>query len=122
MLAWLHQATASEKEHLEALLKHVTQQGRMSSPVYSHLKYILNVAMTQPPPPPICFVAYSNLVSVTKYHTDSTLVAYLSDRVWVTSHSKEVRGTGNSWRMWTNVIPVHLVQPHGLILCLLSFI
>ncbi|CAG12780.1 unnamed protein product, partial [Tetraodon nigroviridis] len=27
MLAWLHQATASEKEHLEALLKHVTQQG-----------------------------------------------------------------------------------------------
>uniref|UniRef100_A0A2K5Q3Y7 Conserved oligomeric Golgi complex subunit 6 n=1 Tax=Cebus imitator TaxID=2715852 RepID=A0A2K5Q3Y7_CEBIM len=27
MLAWLHQATASEKEHLEALLKHVTTQG-----------------------------------------------------------------------------------------------
>nr|XP_040137844.1 conserved oligomeric Golgi complex subunit 6 [Ictidomys tridecemlineatus] len=27
MLAWLHQATASEKEHLEALLKHVTAQG-----------------------------------------------------------------------------------------------
>nr|XP_060490209.1 conserved oligomeric Golgi complex subunit 6 [Panthera onca] len=27
MLAWLHQATASEKEHLEALLKHVTLQG-----------------------------------------------------------------------------------------------
>uniref|UniRef100_A0A673T1C4 Conserved oligomeric Golgi complex subunit 6 n=1 Tax=Suricata suricatta TaxID=37032 RepID=A0A673T1C4_SURSU len=27
MLAWLHQATASEKEHLEALLKHVTIQG-----------------------------------------------------------------------------------------------
>uniref|UniRef100_A0A4W3K231 Conserved oligomeric Golgi complex subunit 6 n=1 Tax=Callorhinchus milii TaxID=7868 RepID=A0A4W3K231_CALMI len=27
MLAWLHQATASEKEHLEALLKHVTMQG-----------------------------------------------------------------------------------------------
>ncbi|XP_012499272.1 PREDICTED: conserved oligomeric Golgi complex subunit 6 [Propithecus coquereli] len=26
MLAWLHQATASEKEHLEALLKHVTTQ------------------------------------------------------------------------------------------------
>uniref|UniRef100_A0A2K6FKC7 Conserved oligomeric Golgi complex subunit 6 n=1 Tax=Propithecus coquereli TaxID=379532 RepID=A0A2K6FKC7_PROCO len=30
MLAWLHQATASEKEHLEALLKHVTTQGRNS--------------------------------------------------------------------------------------------
>jgi hypothetical protein len=28
MLAWLHQATASEKEHLEALLKQVTTQGR----------------------------------------------------------------------------------------------
>eukprot|EP00064_Thunnus_orientalis_P000749 superscaffoldBa00000042_g750 len=27
MLAWLHQATASEKEHLEALLKQVTLQG-----------------------------------------------------------------------------------------------
>ncbi|KAM7110746.1 conserved oligomeric Golgi complex subunit 6 isoform 3-T3 [Molossus nigricans] len=27
MLAWLHQATASEKEHLEALLKRVTTQG-----------------------------------------------------------------------------------------------
>lgn len=27
MLAWLHQATASEKEHLEALLKQVTAQG-----------------------------------------------------------------------------------------------
>lgn len=27
MLAWLHQATASEKEHLEALLKQVTVQG-----------------------------------------------------------------------------------------------
>lgn len=27
MLAWLHQATASEKEHLEALLKQVTIQG-----------------------------------------------------------------------------------------------
>ncbi|KAK2881436.1 hypothetical protein Q8A67_018704 [Cirrhinus molitorella] len=27
MLAWLHQATASEKEHLEALLKNVTVQG-----------------------------------------------------------------------------------------------
>ncbi|XP_023377571.1 conserved oligomeric Golgi complex subunit 6 [Pteropus vampyrus] len=27
MLAWLHQATASEKEHLEALLKQVTSQG-----------------------------------------------------------------------------------------------
>ncbi|CAH2224999.1 conserved oligomeric Golgi complex subunit 6 [Pelobates cultripes] len=27
MLAWLHQATASEKEHLEALLKHVTIPG-----------------------------------------------------------------------------------------------
>ncbi|KAJ8256677.1 hypothetical protein COCON_G00188290 [Conger conger] len=27
MLAWLHQATASEKEHLEALLKQVTMQG-----------------------------------------------------------------------------------------------
>lgn len=27
MLAWLHQATASEKEHLEALLKLVTAQG-----------------------------------------------------------------------------------------------
>ncbi|KAF3825868.1 hypothetical protein GH733_006695 [Mirounga leonina] len=27
MLAWLHQATASEKEHLEALLKNVTIQG-----------------------------------------------------------------------------------------------
>ncbi|XP_048197415.1 conserved oligomeric Golgi complex subunit 6 isoform X2 [Perognathus longimembris pacificus] len=27
MLAWLHQATASEKEHLEALLKHVTAEG-----------------------------------------------------------------------------------------------
>lgn len=26
-MAWLHQATASEKEHLEALLKHVTTQG-----------------------------------------------------------------------------------------------
>lgn len=31
MLAWLHQATASEKEHLEALLKHVTQQGATTS-------------------------------------------------------------------------------------------
>lgn len=30
MLAWLHQATASEKEHLEALLKQVTLQGMMS--------------------------------------------------------------------------------------------
>lgn len=30
MLAWLHQATASEREHLEALLKHVTQQGATS--------------------------------------------------------------------------------------------
>lgn len=29
MLAWLHQATASEKEHLEALLKHVTAQGEL---------------------------------------------------------------------------------------------
>lgn len=27
MLAWLHQATASEKEHLEALLKNVNQCG-----------------------------------------------------------------------------------------------
>ncbi|KAK9411176.1 Conserved oligomeric Golgi complex subunit 6 [Crotalus adamanteus] len=27
MLAWLHQATASEKEHLEALLKHITTEG-----------------------------------------------------------------------------------------------
>lgn len=27
MLAWLHQATASEKEHLEAMLKLVTIQG-----------------------------------------------------------------------------------------------
>ncbi|XP_044300162.1 conserved oligomeric Golgi complex subunit 6 isoform X2 [Varanus komodoensis] len=27
MLAWLHQATASEKEHLEALLKHITAEG-----------------------------------------------------------------------------------------------
>ncbi|XP_028976179.2 conserved oligomeric Golgi complex subunit 6 isoform X1 [Esox lucius] len=27
MLAWLHQATASEKEHMEALLKHVTAPG-----------------------------------------------------------------------------------------------
>ncbi|TNN01163.1 hypothetical protein fugu_010545 [Takifugu bimaculatus] len=27
MLAWLHQATASEREHLEALLKHVTHHG-----------------------------------------------------------------------------------------------
>lgn len=27
MLAWLHQATASEREHLEALLKLVTRQG-----------------------------------------------------------------------------------------------
>lgn len=27
MLAWLHQATASEKEHLEALLKNVNQRG-----------------------------------------------------------------------------------------------
>lgn len=27
MLAWLHQATASEKEHLEALLKQVTLKG-----------------------------------------------------------------------------------------------
>ncbi|XP_060800153.1 conserved oligomeric Golgi complex subunit 6 isoform X2 [Neoarius graeffei] len=27
MLAWLHQTTASEKEHLEALLKHTTGQG-----------------------------------------------------------------------------------------------
>lgn len=31
MLAWLHQATASEKEHLEALLKHVTTQGGSAS-------------------------------------------------------------------------------------------
>lgn len=31
MLAWLHQATASEKEHLEALLKHVTTQGGPSN-------------------------------------------------------------------------------------------
>lgn len=30
MLAWLHQATASEKEHLEALLKHITIQGGSS--------------------------------------------------------------------------------------------
>ncbi|KAA8594016.1 hypothetical protein FQN60_004850 [Etheostoma spectabile] len=30
MLAWLHQATASEKEHLEALLKQVTLQGMIS--------------------------------------------------------------------------------------------
>uniref|UniRef100_A0A8D0A0C2 Conserved oligomeric Golgi complex subunit 6 n=1 Tax=Sander lucioperca TaxID=283035 RepID=A0A8D0A0C2_SANLU len=29
MVAWLHQATASEKEHLEALLKQVTLQGMM---------------------------------------------------------------------------------------------
>lgn len=27
MLAWLHQATASEKEHLEAMLKLVTIEG-----------------------------------------------------------------------------------------------
>uniref|UniRef100_A0A8D0BHB0 Conserved oligomeric Golgi complex subunit 6 n=1 Tax=Salvator merianae TaxID=96440 RepID=A0A8D0BHB0_SALMN len=27
MLAWLHQAAASEKEHLEALLKHITTEG-----------------------------------------------------------------------------------------------
>ncbi|XP_015674182.1 conserved oligomeric Golgi complex subunit 6 [Protobothrops mucrosquamatus] len=27
MLAWLHQATASEKEHLEAFLKHITTEG-----------------------------------------------------------------------------------------------
>lgn len=31
MLAWLHQATASEKEHLEALLKQVTVQGTCRS-------------------------------------------------------------------------------------------
>ena len=29
MLAWLHQATASEKEHLEALLKQVTARGNL---------------------------------------------------------------------------------------------
>lgn len=29
MLAWLHQATASEKEHLEALLKQVIVQGKI---------------------------------------------------------------------------------------------
>lgn len=29
MLAWLHQATASEKEHLEALLKQVTLPGEI---------------------------------------------------------------------------------------------
>ncbi|KTF87869.1 hypothetical protein cypCar_00043140 [Cyprinus carpio] len=31
MLAWLHQATASEKEHLEALLKQVTVQAKVTS-------------------------------------------------------------------------------------------
>lgn len=30
MLAWLHQTTASEKEHLEALLKQTTGQGTLS--------------------------------------------------------------------------------------------
>ena len=31
MLAWLHQATASEKEHLDALLKQVTVRGTQMS-------------------------------------------------------------------------------------------
>ena len=39
MLAWLHQATASEKEHLDALLKQVTVRGTTISTVH--------------PPPPV---------------------------------------------------------------------
>ena len=40
MLAWLHQATASEKEHLEALLKQVTLQGMMSRSLSSPSSFL----------------------------------------------------------------------------------
>lgn len=43
MLAWLHQATASEKEHLEALLKQVTVQGTiLPAHTYSFLIFTLS--------------------------------------------------------------------------------
>lgn len=44
MLAWLHQATASEKEHLEALLKQVALQGLLRSRCLagSDLVYFVN--------------------------------------------------------------------------------
>lgn len=39
MLAWLHQATASEREHLEALLKHVTHQGQQHLSDHPHFSW-----------------------------------------------------------------------------------
>ncbi|NWU49346.1 COG6 protein, partial [Dromas ardeola] len=40
MLAWLHQATASEKEHLEAMLKHVTIQGSVEENIQEVVGHI----------------------------------------------------------------------------------
>lgn len=59
MLAWLHQATASEKEHLEALLKHVTTQGGSSDCYHSCLDLVNHAGLLC-----FCFLRGDKLVTL----------------------------------------------------------